>query len=384
MKFTLSKTTAQSILAQALKTCNTKAKGQADSEFLVFYEGGNLFVKSVNDTAEQTIKLPAHGIEAKNGDAFSVSGQSLVEFLRQFPDEDLSCHYQEDKSALVMSSTLRKTRIALVTGDPNDFVPVNFVPVGKPFSVDAELLAKAFKFTSFATSNDYAKMPYVAVKLRIENDMLKAEATDEARISVFKVEIEDVGADGEYLLPHDTADSLGSMFDHVDTVEVQPGQHHLRLTWDGTVFTSSLVASPKPFPNLSQYLDKDKIGSAKVSRGDLLRALKMAALVAKDSSLQASLTKDGFLIATNERTGASQDVVPAQTQDGEGDTHMSCKLFTKAVESALGAWVDLEFTKLGEDIVALIVKDDAYRHLMFPVQPKDLDADETEKDDEEE
>jgi len=384
MKFTLSKTTAQPVLSQALKTCNTKAKGEADSEFLIFYEGGNLYIKSVNDTAEQTVKLPAHGIDATAGDSFSVSGQAIVEFLRQFPDEDLSCSYVKEKGALTITSTLRKTRMAFLTGDPNDFIPINFVPVGKPFSVDAEILAKAFKFTSFATSTDYAKMPYVAVKLRIEGDMLKAEATDEARISVYKAEIEDVGANSEFLLPRDTTDSLSSMFEHVDTVEIQPGQHHLRLTWDGTVFTSSLVSSPKPFPNLSTYLDGDKCGTAKVSRGDLLRALKMAALVARDSSLQASLTKDGFLIATNERTGASQDVIPAQTQSGGGETNMSCKLFTKAVESTLGAWVDIEFTEISQGIVALIVRDDNYRHLMFPVQPKDLDADEIEEANDEE
>jgi len=381
MKFTLSKTTAQSVLSQALKTCNTKAKGEADSEFLIYYEGGNLFIKSVNDNAEQTIKLPAHAIEAVDGDSFAVAGQAIVEFLRQFPDEDLACNYQKDKGALAMSSTLRKTRMALATGDPSDFIPINFIPVGKPFSVDAELLAKAFKSTSFATSTDYAKMPYVAVKLRIEGDMLKAEATDESRISVFKVEIENVGADCEFLLPRETAESLGSMFDHVDTVEIQPGQHHLRLTWEGTVFTSSLVASPKPFPNLSKYLDGDKCGTVKVSRGDLLRALKMAALVARDSSLQASLTSDGLLIATNERAGVSQDVIPAQSQDGDGTTNMSCKLFTKAVESSLGAWIGIEFAELSSGIIALIVVDDAYRHLMFPVQPKDLDGDQTEEDD---
>lgn len=380
MKFTLSKTTAQSVLNQALKTCNIKAKGEADSEFLVYYEGGDLFVKSVNDTAEQTIKLPAHAIDAQSGDSFAVAGQAIVEFLRQFPDEDLVCNYQKDKGALIMSSTLRKTRVALVTGDPSDFIPINFIPVGKPFSVDAELLAKAFKSTSFATATDYAKMPYVAVKLRIEEDMLKAEATDEARISVFKVEIENVGANSEFLLPRDTAESLSSMFDHVDTVEVQPGQHHLRLIWEGTVFTSSLVSSPKPFPNLSTYLEKDKCGSARVSRGDLLRALKMAALVAKDSSLEASLTDDGLLIATNERTGVSQDVIPTQSQDGEGATHMSCKLFTKAIESTQSAWLDIEFSQLSEDIVALIVHDESYRHLLFPVQPKDLDGDKTDEE----
>jgi DNA polymerase III sliding clamp (beta) subunit (PCNA family) len=383
MKFTLSKTTSQSVLAQALKTCNIKAKGEADSEFLIFYNQGDLFIRSVNDTAEQTIKLRAHEIDAQNGDAFSVSGQALVEFLKQFPDEDIVCTYQSDTGALMLNSTVRKTRVALPTGDPNDFIPINFVPVGKPFSMDAEILARALRCTSFATSTDYAKMPFVAVKLQIENDKFKAESTDETRISVFQTEIENVGANGEYLLPRETADSLASMFEHVDTVEIQSGQHHLRLTWEGTVFTSSLVSSPKPFPNLSTYLEQDKQGRVKVSRGDLLRALKMAALVAKDSSVQASITNDGLLLTTNERTGASQDVVPSQERDGDGKTYMSCKLFTKAVESTSGAWLEVEFSDLGQDIVAVVVRDEDYQHLMFPVQPKSLDENE-EADPEEE
>jgi DNA polymerase III sliding clamp (beta) subunit (PCNA family) len=380
MKFILSKTTAQPILIQALKTCNTKAKGEADSEFLIYYESGNLYIKSVNDTAEQTIKLPAHGIEAENGDSFSVSGQSIVEFLKQFPDEDLSCHYVKENGALTINSVIRKTRMAFLTGDPNDFIPINFVPVGKPFLIDSEILAKAFKFTSFATSLDFAKMPYVAVKLSVEKNILQAEATDEARISVYSTDIEDVGANSEFLLPKETAESLSSMFEHTDTVEIQPGQHHLRLVWEGTVFTSNLISTTKPFPNLTKYLEVNKLGSATVSRGELIRALKMASLVARDSSIQAALTKDGFLIATNERTGASQDVIPSQTQTGHGETYMSCKLFTKAVESTLSAWIDIEFAEISESIVALIIKDENYRHLMFPVQPKDLDAPEIEEE----
>jgi hypothetical protein len=69
MKFTLSKTASQSILTQALKTCNVKARGEADSEFLIFYDKGDLFIRSVNDTAEQTIKLRAHEIDAERGHA---------------------------------------------------------------------------------------------------------------------------------------------------------------------------------------------------------------------------------------------------------------------------------------------------------------------------
>jgi len=385
MRFNLTRTTALAVLTQALKTCNTKAKGEADSEFLFQHKDGDLYVTSLNDTAEQTIKLPTYDLEVEDVESFSVAGSAIVEFLRQFPDEDIVCAYIAEESAFVAGSTVRKSKFAFVTGDPNDFIPINFLPQGQHFVVKSDHLSAALRSTAFAAAKDFAKAPFIAVKLKLEGGELVAEATDESRISVYSVEVEEDAVSGEFLLPREAADSLSGMLEHVDEVEVHPGARHLRLIWDGTVFTSSLVnAGGKPFPNLSGLLKCKELGRVKISRGDLLRALKMASQFARDSYVKVAITPDGFEISTAESIGASEDTVVTQQSEGEGETYVACKLFMSGVESTTEPWIEIVMGELSNGTVALTLEEGNYKHLVFPVLPKNLEEESDAQDESDE
>ena len=146
MKFTLTRSTALTVLKQALKTCNTKAKGQADSEFLFKPDDNALLVTSLNETSEQNIVLQCSDLEFEQGESFSVSGQALVEFLQQFPEEEVKCLYNPDDSSFVIGS--KKTRFAFPTGSGSDFVPFNFQSHGKAIELPSSSLREVFKCTA--------------------------------------------------------------------------------------------------------------------------------------------------------------------------------------------------------------------------------------------
>lgn len=379
MKFTLTRSAALHILRQALKTCNTKAKGQPDSEFLFQVKEGALALTSLNETAEQLLTLPCEGLEYDDKESFSVAGQAVVEFLNQFPEEEVQCVYKHDDGIFVMGN--KKTRFVFPTGVAEDFVPFNYVPQGKRIEVSASLLREGFKSTAFAASTDYATAPMTAVRVKIADSAFSAQATDTLRISIYSADVTDLGGDSvDFLLPHETAEILCSMLDNVDKITIQPGARHIRFEWQNTVFTSTLENTiGKPFPELSRWMRGKENGSVKISRENLARALKLAGLVARDSYVEIGIkpleedgTGGGLLLATNAKErGASQDVLIVQEQSGEGATFVAHKFLVKAVENAVEPWITLSFREQKEGLVCLVIVDHKFEHLIFPVVPSE-------------
>ena len=393
MKFTLTRSTALQVLRQALRTCNTKAKGQADSEFLFQPDNDVLYVTSLNETAEQHLILPCTGLEYAPEEAFSAPGQALVEFLTQFPDEEIRCIYETEDAQLMLGN--KKTRFAFPTGSGSDFVPFNYQSQGKSIEVSATALRDALKSAAFAASHDSTQAPLTAVHVKITGTELLAEACDTLRISRYTVEVEDIGSDNvELLIPHETAEVLAALFEDVSTVTIRPGQRHVRFEWGDTTFTSTLENSiGKPYPELSRFMKGKELGSVKVSKGNLARSLKLAALVAKDSyvtiaikPLEADSTGGGLILSTKEYDrGMSQDTLVVQEQNGEAEVNVAHRFITKAIDSASDAWIVLAFREVKADTVALVLVDGNFEHLIFPAIPNksdDVETNETNEDEE--
>jgi DNA polymerase III sliding clamp (beta) subunit (PCNA family) len=390
MKFNLTRSTALLTLKQSLRTCNTKAKGQADSEFLFQPSNDVLYVTSLNETAEQNIVLPCTDLEYTQDESFSAPGQALVEFLTQFPDEDIRCVYDESESQLMIGN--KKTRFAFPTGSGADFVPFNYQPQGKSIEVSAEALKSALKSAAFAASHDSTQAPLTAVHVKITGTELLAEACDTLRISRHTLDISDIGADNvELLIPHETAEVLTNLFEDVSTVTINPGARHVRFEWGETMFTSTLENSiGKAYPELSKFMKGKELGSVKISKANLARSLKLAALVAKDSyvtiaikPLEADSTGGGLIISTKEDDrGMSQDTLIVQEQEGEAEVNVAHRFISKAIDSASEAWISLAFREVRADTVALVLIDGEFEHLFFPAFPnKSDDVESNEEED---
>ncbi len=403
MKFTLVRTTALDVFNQALKTCNTKAVGEALSEFLFEEKDGSLQLSSMGDISEQTISLPvakdANGkflLQAEEGAKFTVSGKEVTEFVNQFPDEEITCLYVPAEGTFIMGSATRKTRVALVTGIVDDFVPMVFTSRDINVACAGAALAEALKHTAFATATDPNLAPKTAVRVKITGELLVAHATDEERISAYVVDIDDIGGTVvDILLPRSTSEILSASLlrKGVDGVEIELGKRHARFKWNDVVLTSRLE-NPlgAGFPEVSGYFNGQEIASIKVSKGDFLRALKLVGMIAKDSYIFVSTNADGVLVSTEEANHAAiQDMVVAQESKGEAVTTLPCKSLIKAIESTSNPFVILSYRALpgqqdGEEPGLVIMDGDTYQHFIFPVVPNDQAEEvlEDDTDDEEE
>ncbi len=384
MKFTLNTNIALAIFSQALRTCNVKSKGQPDSEFLFVKENDKLTVTSMNETSEQKIIVPTVAISG-NDNKFSVAGQAVVEFLRQISDNEVSCTFNEKNNVFYMVSTdpARQTKFAFPVGDPDDFLPIVFRSTGVEFDIPGNILSTALHCTAFAASNDGSQSPQTAVRLKLRSGALQADASDFHRISSYTTSIpEDIDdVDVNLLLRKDISETLSTLLQDVSTVKVLMASNHVRFLWEDTVFTCVLESEMrKKFAPVEKFFDGELEGEAIISKGDFQRALKLASLVAKDSSVGISLDDSKISITTKEQDkGASQDSVICQSSEGSSSTFSAWKYLVKAVDICSSPWINLEFRQLPNNMgAALVISDNEYQHLIFPVLPKNNEDEDEE------
>jgi DNA polymerase III sliding clamp (beta) subunit (PCNA family) len=374
MEFKVNRVRASLALAQSFETCNAKAKGDIDS-FLLFRESkGDIMVYSMNDRAEQVVRLPVEDLQAENGEEFCVSGQFVIELLRQFTEEEILV--KTDTGNAIFKSPRRKSIVQCPLGEASDFVLMQIDKTGAEIECTSKLISESFKTTAFSASKNYKDAPLTSVQLKIQGAVISAVASDNLRISRYKGTLDtDTGGDFEFLVPKETANTLGKLLAGQEKVTIQPCKRHLKLLWEDTEFIASIENGVgKPYPVVGRFMDANEVIRFKISREELLRTAKMAMLVAKDTYIVLRSNKDVLHVITQERDrGASVDEVVVESVTGtcQDDVIVPCQVLLKGIENISDPWVELVFREIQEGMLAVTLESGDYQHLIFPVEPND-------------
>ena len=360
MKFIINKESTLHKFKQLLKTCNSKAKGTTDADFLFQAKDGEMYVSSINDKSEQKIKITCELLEGDG--SFSVPGVNFYDFINAFPEDKIQCVYNAEESSLLSGN--KKTRFAFVTNSSEDFIPFVVVNKGDNFSISSELFKEGLKHVFFSASHDWQNSPLTAIKIDIKDGFMEMLSSDLSRISYFKCS---VNTDISYscLLPWETCEILSSICD--EPMCIQPAQKHIKITWSDTTFISVLESGDKSFPDLLQYFEKDDICNIKVSSLDLHKSFKLASLVAKDSNVLLTVDENLY-ISTNEQYGASKDTVALSYVDGSCSSFYYLKFLMKALEMYDSSELNITFRELKNNSFGICFSNANYKHIIFPAK----------------
>ena len=378
---------------QAMKTCDAKAIGKIESDFRFICESGEIKISSATLKAGQTLDLPTTDVEAEEGEGFTLTGQKIVQFVKDFPRDEIKCLFQND----LLLAGGGKAKYAFPAGSADDFAAFHCKFHADKYACSGSTLAEAFRQTAFSCSTDPSETPKTAVRLRFDGESLVAESTDEYRVSIHSIEIEDMGSRSlDLLIPRETAEALSSLLDAVETVDITPGDKHVLFEWPGTRLTSRLEATlGRKFPDLARFLKGEDLATLRVSQGDFQAVLKLAGINARKSYLVLRAApgseeeEASLFIGTNERDrGVSQDYVIAQEFSiREGvetvETIISYDHLREAISRAASPYIDLEFRKVPNlEGAAFVVKDGDWNHFLFPVTPNEAVEEEAEEKEE--
>jgi DNA polymerase III sliding clamp (beta) subunit (PCNA family) len=275
------------ILKQALKTCNTKSKGKADSEFLIYKKDEILYIVSINEISEQSIILPYESLDKGDDFQFSINAALFLEFFNQFPEDKIQCVYKQDDNALIAGN--KKTKMAFPCGKGDDFSSFKPLLTDDEFEIESNLFMGLIKNTYFSVSSEWQNAPLTALKFTVDFNHIRAESCDLGRISIVQKESRlNCNKSHVFLIPKEAVDFLSSLNIQDSKIKIWPCKKHFKISWGNTIYTSLLEGSHN-FPDLNVWIEKPTIAKVKVLSSELQNALKLSSLIAKDSYIKLQL-----------------------------------------------------------------------------------------------
>jgi DNA polymerase III subunit beta len=191
--------------------------------------------------------------------------------------------------------------------------------------ISQRVLKHALSEITFAAATDEARPILTGVMTRFEGDRLTLAAADNYRIAITRIPTLDTVEETSIVVPARSYMELHRVLTETDDpVEVilSPQKNQVLFHLDGIDVVSRLIDGQ--FPNYQQVLPSGHATRVEVERDDLLKAVRLAALIASSSAniIKLQVGPDGapqVMVAAAAEVGDHRGVVDA-TIEGDGTT----------------------------------------------------------------
>ncbi|HYM84392.1 MAG TPA: DNA polymerase III subunit beta [Candidatus Dormibacteraeota bacterium] len=236
------------------------------------------------------------------------------------------------------------------------------------------LLRRALEETIFAAASDEARPILTGVLARFEGDRLTLAAADNYRIAVKTISILDPVAETSVVIParalNEVVRILADVDDPVEIVLAQ-ARNQVLFHLEGIDLVSRLIDGQ--FPNYQQVLPASHSTQAVVERGDLLKAVRPAALIASSSANIVKLQigadgASGVMVTANADVGDYEGQVDAEVE-GDGTTiAFNARYLNDVLTNVEAERFAIQLNGPLSPGVFRPVGDDLYVHVVMPVR----------------
>lgn len=235
------------------------------------------------------------------------------------------------------------------------------------------VLRRALDETTFAAASDEARPILTGVLARFEGDRLTLAAADNYRIAVKTVEILDPVEESSIVIPARTLNELNRVLADVDDpveVVLSPGRNQVLFHLDGVDIVSRLIDGQ--FPNYQQILPAGHTTRAVVDRDELLKAVRLAALIASSSAnivkLQVGADGDGVTVSANAEVGDNEGKVEAAVEGDGTSIAFNARYLVDVLQNVVADQFAIELNGPLSPGVFRPVGDERYVHVVMPVR----------------
>ena len=301
--------------------------------------------------------------------SLAVPAKDFVERVKNMPDGPITLTEKGDSLTFKAKGSARRYTVRCLPGD--DFPPLSKVDEGAPsYSLPAATIAKMIAHTIFSVSTDETRAHLNSALFEWEGETVRMVSTDGHRMSKFDVSVPGKVASTSMLIPLKAVGELRRMVDGTegDITITQSGSSAF-FTLDGLTFSVKLVDAK--FPPYAQVIPKETGHIAKVSRADLLDAVRAVSVAASErtSGVTMSLAKGKLLLKSESPDHG--DGVDEMAVDYAGPK-MAIGFNAKYLVDILGALTaeDVEIGATGEldPIVVRAAGDDSFLAIVMPMR----------------
>ena len=311
----------------------------------------------------------------------TVPARLLTEFVNSLPNDRIDLEL--DKSTGVLQISCARSQAHIHGTDASEFPPIPTVEGDVAAQLDPLTLKSAVARVAFAAATEESRPVLTGVEMKLEGDRFSLAAADGFRLAVHHgALLGPVESEIKVIIPARTLNELNRLLgDQEEPVEIMmtpaKGQVMFRIKGGETVEVVSQLLQGS-FPNYEQLIPDRHDTRAVLDMPALLRAVRTAAIFARDGSNIIRLqmvpaTGDGdtakvIISARSEEVGDNEEEIDADGIEGdEGKIAFNSRYLLDVLSVLERGKVALETTTSSSPGVFKPIDSEDYIHVVMPM-----------------
>lgn len=365
MKFSIQQEALNLPLSQVVGVVERRQTLPVLANFLLVTKDDRLHITGTDMEVELVASVPAD--VAQDGE-ITVPARKLVDIVRALSEgTQISFSLKDEKATL----SAGRSRFTLSTLPASEFPATDQVETVEKVSITEAALKRLLDKTGFAMANQDVRYYLNGLLFDFRGGRLRTVATDGHRLALCDhAEDVSVANDRQMIVPRKGVMELMRMLsDNKDPVELALGRNHVRVTRDGTVFTSKLIDGR--FPDYQAVIPVGAEREIRVNRDALLDALKRAKILSNEKYRGVRIdAADGALKVVAHNPQQEEAVVEVEAEFNFDQ--MTVGFNVNYMEDALNALesedVLLQLRDANSSCLISAPDSDANRHVVMPLK----------------
>jgi DNA polymerase III subunit beta len=330
------------------------------------------------ETQENTVKLSATdleiGIEITCPATIEVEGKTTVparlftELITSLTDESITMESQENK----LEVSTKRTKSIFQTVSSEEFPRLYDSKGEKLALLSGKDIKREFSSVVFSASQESTRPALSGVLVRKEAQGFLLVATDGYRLSLRHYKVTETRSDNEsFIIPARVFRELLSIKENDSdiTMFVSKEQSQVMFEQGDTLLVGRLIEAE--FPNFEKIIPSDFSVNVSFDREELLKAVKICSVFARDSAniIKLSLAKDHITVSSGTSSvGENKVNIDAQLSGEENEIAFNSRYLLDVLGNVEEK--ELTFDMIGplNPGVFKIKNDESFLHLIMPIR----------------
>jgi DNA polymerase-3 subunit beta len=332
-------------------------------------EDGGLKLTATNLEIGITYWVPG---KIETAGAMTVPARLLTDIVNGLPANERVDLEQQAQETLHITAGRFETHVKGI--DAEEFPAIPSAGERPTTRIPQNVLRHALEEVTFAAATDEARPILTGVLARFEGNQLTLAAADNYRIAVKTIPVLDAVEETSIVVParslHELSRVLADTDDPIDLV-LSPSRNQILFHLEGVDLVSRLIDGQ--FPNYQQVIPKSYTTRATVDRDQLLKAVRLASLIASSSAniVKLHVGKDaetGVTVSAAADVGDNKSDVEAQVE-GDGTTiAFNARYLIDVLANVSADQFSIELNGPLSPGVFRPVEDGQYVHVVMPVK----------------
>jgi DNA polymerase-3 subunit beta len=338
---------------------------------------GNILLKAtktklnISSTNLEISILTQIGAKIDEEGEISIPSKVISELVSNLPKEQITLESEKEQLKIITSGFNSKV-LGMNTSDfPK--IPGSLV---KPLILPTKEILESLTQVVFATSTDETRPILTGVLMIINTNSLVLVATDGFRLSQKKIKLnvqKEFSGQQKIVIPKGVLSELGRSLDEISEVqlEIQEKEKQVIFGLGDVVLSSRLLEGD--YPDFEKIIPKESLITIRLDKEDLLRAVKLASIFAREAAniVKLKLLKDSIKVLAESSSSGSQETQVEAKVDGEVkdfEISFNFRFLEEFLHSMKGDEVEMKFTTMDKAGVFIDSSDPEYLHLIMPVR----------------